>query len=90
MRAAQVRAVLSVNRELVLLYWHIGREILRCQRNEGWGTKVVERLAKDLRTEFPEMHGFSRANLLSMRAFADTYLEESIVQQLVGQLPEDG
>jgi predicted nuclease of restriction endonuclease-like (RecB) superfamily len=85
-RAAQVRAVLSVKRELVLLYWHIGREIPRCQRNEGWGTKVVERLAKDLRTEFSEMHGFSRANLLSMRAFADAYLEESIVQQLVGQL----
>jgi len=57
-RAAQVRAALSVNRELILLYWHIGREILRCQRDEGWGAKVVERLAKDLRAEFPEMHGF--------------------------------
>ena len=86
-RAAQVRAVLSVNRELVLLYWQIGRDILRCQRDEGWGAKVVERLAKDLRTEFPEMHGFSRANLLSMRAFAGAYSEERIVQQLVGQLP---
>ena len=48
-RAAQVRAVLSVNRELILLYWHIGGRILRCQREEGWGAKVVERLAKDLR-----------------------------------------
>ncbi|MGH7874939.1 MAG: PDDEXK nuclease domain-containing protein [Candidatus Binatia bacterium] len=86
-RAAQVRAVLSVNRELVSLYWHIGREILRCQREEGWGAKVVERLAKDLRLEFPEMHGFSRANLLSMRAFADVYPNDAIVQQLVGQLP---
>jgi len=86
-RAAQVRAVLSVNREMVLLYWNIGREILRCQRDEGWGAKVVERLAKDLRAEFPEMHGFSRANLLSMRAFAEAYIDEAIVQQLVGQLP---
>ena len=75
-RAAQVRAVLSVNRELILLYWHIGREILRCQRDEGWGAKVVERLAKDLRAEFPEMRGFSRANLLSMRAFAEVYPDE--------------
>lgn len=86
-RSAQVRAVLSVNRELVLLYWHIGGQILRCQREEGWGAKVVERLAKDLRAEFPEMHGFSRANLLSMRAFAEAYIDEAIVQQLVGQLP---
>lgn len=86
-RAAQVRAVLSVNREMVLLYWNIGRDILRCQHREGWGAKVVERLAGDLRAEFPEMHGFSRANLLSMRAFAEAYVDESIVQQLVGQLP---
>jgi len=48
-RAAQVQAVLSVNRELILLYWHVGGRILRCQREEGWGAKVVERLAKDLR-----------------------------------------
>ena len=47
-RAAQVKAAVSVNRELMLLYWHIGREILRAQKAEGWGTKVVERLAKDL------------------------------------------
>jgi len=86
-RAAQVRAVLSVNRELILLYWHIGGRILRCQREEGWGAKVVERLAKDLQSEFPAMHGFSRANLLSMRAFAEAYIDEAIVQQLVGQLP---
>lgn len=86
-RAAQVRAVLSVNRELILLYWHIGGRILRCQREEGWGAKVVERLAKDLQSEFPAMHGFSRSNLLSMRAFAEAYIDEAIVQQLVGQLP---
>ena len=86
-QAAQVRAALSVNRELILLYWHIGREILRCQQTEGWGAKVVERLAGDLRAEFPEMRGLSRSNLLSMRAFAEAYPNDTIVQQLVGQLP---
>lgn len=86
-RAAHVRAALAVNRELVLLYWHIGREILRGQRAEGWGAKVVARLAADLRAEFPEMQGLSRSNLLAMRAFAGAYPDETIVQQLVGQLP---
>lgn len=86
-RTAQVKAAMAVNRELILLYWQIGRDILRCQQAEGWGAKVVERLAHDLRTEFPEMRGLSRANLLSMRAFAEAYAEEAIVQQPVGQLP---
>ena len=86
-RAAQVRAVLAVNRELILLYWHIGREILRCQQTEGWGAKVVERLAGDLRTEFPEMRGLSRSNLLSMRAFAEPYPYDTIVQQFSRLLP---
>jgi len=54
-RAAQVKAAVAVNRELMLLYWHIGREILRAQKAEGWGAKVVERQAKDLAAEFPEM-----------------------------------
>src|SRR5215212_2225080 len=72
-RAAQVKAALSVNRELILLYWHIGREILRAQKTEGWGTKVVERLAKDLAAEFPEMGGFSSLNLKRMRAFFEAW-----------------
>lgn len=84
---AQVRAAVAVNRELVLLYWGIGREILARQQQEGWGTKVIDRLAKDLRSAFPHMHGFSRTNLLYMRAFSEAWPEELIVQQLVGQLP---
>jgi len=84
---AQVRAAVSVNRELVLLYWGIGNEILARQKVEGWGSKVIERLAKDLRSEFPQMKGFSRTNLLYMRAFSEAWPEESIVQQLAGQLP---
>jgi len=86
-RSAQVRAVLAVNRELVLLYWQIGRDILTRQQQQGWGAKVVTQLAKDLRQEFPEMKGFSRTNLLYMRAFASAYPDEQIVQQLAGQIP---
>ncbi|MEN9576350.1 MAG: hypothetical protein RL514_4205 [Verrucomicrobiota bacterium] len=85
-RDAQVKAAVSVNRELILLYWHIGREILRAQKAEGWGTKVVERLARDLAKEFPEMGGFSRTNILYMRAFYAAWEPVEIVQQPVGLL----
>jgi predicted nuclease of restriction endonuclease-like (RecB) superfamily len=64
-----------------------GKEILVRQQAEGWGTKVIERLAKDLRSEFPRMQGFSRTNLLYMRAFSEAWPEEAIVQQVAGQLP---
>jgi len=84
---AQQRATLAVNRELVLLYWQIGRDILTRQAGEGWGAKVIERLAHDLRTAFPEMKGLSRANLMYMRAFAEAWPDAAIVQQAVGQLP---
>lgn len=86
-RSTQVKAALAVNRELVLLYWQIGREILQRQQEEGWGAKVIERLAKDLRLEFPDMSGFSRTNLLYMRAFAEAYPDEQFVHQLGGQIP---
>nr|WP_311527382.1 PDDEXK nuclease domain-containing protein [uncultured Ralstonia sp.] len=84
---AQQRAALAVNRELVELYWQIGRDILARQAEQGWGAKVIERLAHDLRAAFPEMKGFSRANLLYMRAFAKAWPDAAIVQQAVGQLP---
>ena len=83
-RTAQVRAALAVNRELVLLYWGIGKQILTRQREDGWGAKVIERLAKDLHVEFPEMRGLSPRNLKYMRAFAEAW---PIVQQPVAQLP---
>ena len=85
--SAQQRATQAVNRELVLLYWQIGRDILARQADQGWGAKVIDRLAHDLRTAFPEMKGFSRANLMYMRAFAEAWPDEPIVQQLVGRLP---
>ncbi len=84
---AQVRAALAVNRELVLLYWSVGREILDRQGAEGWGTKVIERLAHDLQVEFPGIVGFSPRSLKYMRSFASAWPEESIVQQLAAQLP---
>ena len=62
-RTAQVFAALAVKRELVPLYWGIGKEILARQKKDGWGTKVIERLARDLRSEFPEMQGLSPRNL---------------------------
>jgi len=86
-RTAQVKAALAVNHELILLYWHIGREILQRQENEGWGSKVITRLAKDLKKEFPEMKGFSSRNLKYMRSFAAAWPDESIVQQLAAQIP---
>ncbi|MCF6361757.1 MAG: DUF1016 N-terminal domain-containing protein, partial [Gammaproteobacteria bacterium] len=69
--SARQRATLAVNRELVLLYWQIGRDILARQAEAGWGAKIVKRLAQDLRTAFPEMKGFSPRNLKYMRAFAE-------------------
>jgi predicted nuclease of restriction endonuclease-like (RecB) superfamily len=84
---AQLQAALSINRELSLLYWHIGREILQRQQQQGWGAKVIERLAKYLKKEFPDMTGFSRSNLLNMRAFAEAYPDEQLIQNLAGQIP---
>lgn len=88
MRAAQVKASLSVNRELMLLYWHVGRQIQRAQEAEGWGTKVVERLARDLAAEFPEMGGFSPLNLKRMLAFHAAWAPVEIVQQAVSKLDD--
>ncbi len=68
-RAAQVKAALSVNRELIALYWHIGSSIVERQRAKGWGKAVVERLSRDLRREFPGVTGFSPQNIWHMRAF---------------------
>lgn len=86
-QTAQVRAALAVNREMVLLYWHIGREILARQTEQGWGAKVIDRLSGDLKRAFPEMKGFSPRNLKYMRLLAETYPEEEFVQQLVAQIP---
>lgn len=85
--SAQQRAALAVNRELVRLYWQIGRDILERQEREGWGSKVIDRLAHDLRTAFPDMKGFSPRNLKYMRAFAQAWPVSEFVQQAAAQLP---
>jgi predicted nuclease of restriction endonuclease-like (RecB) superfamily len=85
--SAQQRAALAVNRELVLLYWQIGRDILERQAREGWGAKVIDRLAHDLRGAFPEMKGFSPRNLKYMRAFAQAWPDSAFVQEVLAQLP---
>ncbi len=85
-RTAQVKAALAVNRELVLLYWQIGRDILERQKQEGWGSKVIDQLAQDLKQEFPDMRGFSARNLKYMRAFAEAHPNQQIVQEVLAQI----
>ncbi len=86
-QAAQVRAATAVNQELVLLYWGIGKEILAQQQEEGWGKNVIPRLSKDLARQFPQMRGLSPRNLGYMKAFAEAWPEEPILQQVVAKLP---
>jgi predicted nuclease of restriction endonuclease-like (RecB) superfamily len=74
-------------RELVLLYWQTGRDILEGQQQQGWGAKVIDCLARDLRSAFPDMKGFSPRNLKYMRALAEAYANEQFVQQVVAQIP---
>mgnify|MGYP000139983370 CR=1 FL=1 len=85
--SAQQRAALAINRELVGLYWQIGSDILARQAEQGWGAKVIDRLAQDLHVAFPEMKGFSPRNLKYMRAFAEAWPNAEIVQQVAAQLP---
>ena len=72
-RSAQIKAAISANRELILLYWDIGRAIVDAQKDKGYGKRVVEMLSADLRREFPEMAGLSALNLWRMRAFYLAY-----------------
>ncbi|PYV19030.1 MAG: hypothetical protein DMG07_02720 [Acidobacteria bacterium] len=79
-RAAQVKAALAVNRDLIALYWQIGKSIAERQRSEGWGKSVVDRLATDLQRAFPGMEGFSPRNIWRMRAFYLTWTSEGLAQ----------
>ena len=84
--AAQQRAVLAANHELVQLYWNIGANIsTRCKQN-GWGSKIIHRLADDLKREFPDMKGFSVTNLKYMRMLAEAWSQEEISQAPLDQL----
>lgn len=86
-RQERLRVVLSSNTALVLLYWDIGNTILKKQKQEGWGAKVIDRLSADLSKEFSDMKGFSQRNLNYMRAFAAAWPDKSIMQQLAAQIP---
>jgi predicted nuclease of restriction endonuclease-like (RecB) superfamily len=85
--AARQRAALAANAELVRLYWHIGQDILQRQTTQGWGSKVIERLARDLRMAFPEMKGFSARNLKYMRFFAEHCPEQQLGSSLLPNCP---
>ena len=76
-----------VNVELLRLYWQVGDAVLQRQQAEGWGTRVIDRLARDLRAAFPEMRGLSRSNIKYMRQMAGAWPESAIGQQPVGRLP---
>ena len=85
-KIAQLRASLAVNREMLLLYWRIGRDILARQQEHGWGAKVIDRLSQDLRRDLPGVEGFSPRNLKYMRSFAEAWPEEPIVQEALAQI----
>ncbi|MFO0795513.1 MAG: DUF1016 N-terminal domain-containing protein [Candidatus Brocadiaceae bacterium] len=84
---SRINAYRAVNKELIELYWNIGREIASRQEQEGWGKSVVERLSRDLCKEFPGMAGFSAQNLWYMRQFYLEYKDHKNLQQLVGEIP---
>jgi predicted nuclease of restriction endonuclease-like (RecB) superfamily len=84
---ARSQAALAVNQEMVRLYHHIGSEILARQHRQGWGAKVIDRLATDLRAAFPDMKGLSASNLKYMRFFAELCPALQIGQQPADQLP---
>ena len=81
--SSQIKAVVAVNSELIKLYWEIGKEVFEKQDRDGWGSKVLEKVAKDLQNEFPGVEGFSRRNMFRMRAFYQAYAK---VPQAVAQL----
>ncbi|MGL9779857.1 MAG: PDDEXK nuclease domain-containing protein [Wolbachia sp.] len=83
---SRYRAALAVNSKLIVLYYHIGTEILKRQKEHGWGAKVIDQLSKDLRSAFPEMKGFSPRNLKYMRKFAEEYSDIEFVQEPLAQL----
>ena len=89
-QSARISAAHSVNRDLILLYWDIGRGIVEKQEELGWGESVVEQLSGDLRRAFPETKGFSPRNLRNMKRLFSTYVNTAIWQQAVAKLPAMG
>ena len=83
----RISVVLNANSSMICLYWKIGKAILQKQEEEGWGAKVIDRMAKDLKEAFPDMSGFSPRNIKYMRKFAECWTDFEIVQRVVAQIP---
>lgn len=86
-KTQRLSVVVAANSSMICLYWTIGKAILEKQREEGWGAKVIDRMAKDLKDAFPEMSGFSPRNIKYMRKFAECWPDYEFVQQVVAQIP---
>lgn len=85
-KTSQIKAALSVNSELIRLYWDIGKQITEIQENSQYGDGIIKLVATDLKKEFPDIAGFSRSNLFAMKQFYQFYSQEpEKVQQVVGQ-----
>lgn len=85
-QSERLRIIVASNAAMVLLYWDVGQRILEKQQTQGWGAKIIDRLAFDLHEQFPEMKEFSPRNLKYMRAFALAWPDREIVQRSVAQL----
>lgn len=86
-RTARVHAIQQVNRSLILMYWELGRQIVESQAEHGWGAGVIDRISKDLRTEFPQEKGLSPRNMRDMRKLYLTYKDFPNLRQAVAKLP---
>lgn len=82
---AQTKAILAVNKELIQLYWYIGKTVTEQQKLNGWGSKTIEQLASDIQNSFPGITGFSRRNIYRMQSF---FLAYETVPQAVAQMTE--
>lgn len=90
-RSAQLKAAVSVNSEMILLYWEIGKDIVEKQEKDGWGANVIEKCSRELQNEFPGIAGFSSRNMWRMRAFYNAYKDiPKLLPQAVAELDERG
>lgn len=83
----RISITLNANAGMIGMYWSVGNAILKKQDEEGWGTKVIDRISHDIKVAFPDMSGFSPRNIKNMRRFAAEWPDYEIVQQVVAQLP---
>jgi len=87
LQAAQIRAALAANNELIQFYWELGNDLIEKQKSHQWGSGFLEQFSHDMRQAFPEMQGFSKRNLEHMRRFATLYPKIEFAKQSVSQLP---